>query len=348
MTVDVDMFGMLTRAKRETQADLPTSSQGQTGSASSTGVPSRQTAAAANRGRRKAARARAKAQMVATPGLSLLQASAVKKPTAQSYVIWTDKFLEWLAGPAPHQDATRMSKLLAAYFNELYFEGALVYEGTQTLAAILHRWPSLGRGNRTALPEARQALQGWSKLSPPHARLPLPWQLAAAVAHVLAEDGKPLMGLLTVLSFHGYLRPGVALALTHGQFTRPLKRRGRCKRAQGPEYCWALNLHRAEFEEPSKTGIFDETIEIADHEAWQWLGDCLAVAVTRSRAAKCREQRLVGFSMTQWTEAFASGMARLSFPRRQDAHLHRLRHGGASHDATHQLRTLDQIAKRGA
>ena len=53
-------------------------------------------------------------------------------------------------------------------------------------------------------------------------------------------------------------------------------------------------------------------------------------------------------SQQTWVESFRAATQLLGLPADMDAHLYRLRHGGASHDTAHRVRSLDEVAKRGA
>lgn len=53
-------------------------------------------------------------------------------------------------------------------------------------------------------------------------------------------------------------------------------------------------------------------------------------------------------SMQKWVAEFTGAGRDLGLPRRQELHLHRLRHGGATHDAAYRIRSLADIQKRGA
>jgi hypothetical protein len=127
------------------------------------------------------------------------------------------------------------------------------------LAAMLRELPEPGRSDKTALPESRQALQGWKRLAPAKARLPFPWLLVAAAAHWMAERVS-YMTVVIVLAFVCHLRPGVAAKLVIQQFTPHLKARA-ASQPIGPEHVWHVSLHPQEWEMSSKTGAFDEAVE---------------------------------------------------------------------------------------
>jgi hypothetical protein len=212
-----------------------------------------------------------------TDGENFLVHSCVGSATRKSYRDLLKAFEGWMPEALEGMAAAEVDRRLAGYLEHLFLEGEQLHVGTMTLAAVLDAFPGLGRGSKTALPVSRQALQGWKKLGPPKARLPLPWAIVGAIAHWLAEHQGPRMALVTVLAFHLYLRPWVAASLVAEQFTPPLRERGASggRSRPKPEQLWTVNLHLQEWERPSKTGTWDETVEIADHEKWAWIAQCL-------------------------------------------------------------------------
>ena len=254
-----------------------------------------------------------------------------------------------------------MGPLLAEYLDELFFQGEQLATGTKVLVAVLLEWPHLGRGARSSLPQARQALQGWLKLNPHRARLPIHWKMAAAIADVMLDRDLPWAALTTVLSFHAFLRPGVAADVRIVQFAPPIKKKRKAE-DDDPDFRWTLNLHPFEHDSSSKTGTWDETVELGHRPSWQWVGRVLDVALAahwRSRRLGVRagqvprgaapiEETVLGMKQTDWVKLFRDAALELKLPKASDVHLYRLRHGGASHDTAHRVRTLDEVAKRGA
>ncbi len=53
-------------------------------------------------------------------------------------------------------------------------------------------------------------------------------------------------------------------------------------------------------------------------------------------------------SQASWSRALQASMAELGVPPDNVMHLYRLRHGGASHDVAHRLRSLGSVQKRGS
>ena len=311
--------------------------------------------------RRRTRRAQAREHMSCEPGKTVLQSYAVGLATQRRYHFLVAQLTEWNRGSLPTFCKDSMDGLLVEYLDEQFWEGEELHEGTSTLAAILHTWPELGRGDRGSLPRSRQALQGWSKLGPSRARLPLPWLVMAGVCHWMAEEVAASMALVTLLTFVCYLRPGVASRLTEEQFTEPSKKLAKGG-ARGPQHYWTLNLHPREWEQCSKTGTWDETVEVNDQCELDWISDCLYAKLGRDRPRASRSRGrgralpacqedgtpMMEYSHAQWSQAFSLAFKALGVPPNSAAHLYRLRHGGASHDVARRLRSLDEVQKRGA
>jgi len=307
-------------------------------------------------------RSAARPHMKKSEGKTYLQSAAVTSRTAESYSELVAGFVRWVLlsmAVIPSQDPQQMSALLGEYLDTLFFGGEQLTMATRVFAAVLFQWPHLGRGVRNSLPLARQALQGWKKLNPGRARLPIHWLLIAALADVLLDRMKPWMALLLVVTFHAYLRPGIAAAIRIGQLAAPI-RKAKTPGEDHPDLRWTLNLHAAELERPSKTGSFDETVELGDREPWLWVNELLSRALGRPqvlRGARLGQLRRASpdaqlsrarRGQAAWLNEFRQAAEHLQLPEEIDVHMYRLRHGGASFDSAHKVRTLDEVAKRGA
>ena len=310
------------------------------------------------RAQRKRKRALVRCSMTADPGKSLLQSYSITEASRERYLRSYREFTHWSGANLSSLTEAAMDEELCAFVEDMFWDGEELGMGTLALAATLHFHPALGRGVRGRLPETRQALQGWKRLGPSRARLPLPWLLAAAAAHWMALNLSVNMALLTVLAFFCYLRPGVAARLVLEQLTPPVKLY--TGGARKPEHGWALNLHPQEWEEPSKTGAWDETVEVTDRDELEWLGDCLASRLRQSRGLHMRARAmgslvdrsegepLMAETQQEWSRALQCAFKELRIPAANQPHLYRLRHGGASHDVSARWRTLDEVQKRGA
>jgi integrase len=313
---------------------------------------------------RAKARAKKKPAMLKVVGLSLLQAASVNFGYGMLCMALVQEMEAWSGTPLPTHNVPSLSVMMTEYFDHLFFEGEESHLGEKILAAVLWLHPNLGKGSAKALPIVRQSLKGWRKLNPPRSRLPLPLLFVKAAAAMLAVTHGGLLALVTVLAFHLYLRPGVALMLCWEQLSPPSRKRKRGE-VVGNAHRWSVNLHPREWELPSKTGVFDESVLIADVPEWEWLNDIMSLLQSRTReralgsgrvreslaGAQCtdfpRGTRVVEVTMELWSKAFAAACLQLGVPASNVIHLYRLRHGGASHDAAEKVRSLEEIQKRG-
>ncbi len=310
---------------------------------------------------RRRKRATARPLLLAEEGKTVLQTHAVGKANQKRYQLAVERFSSWNMTPLPTWSRDQMDLLLVNFLDDMFWEGEQLAQGTAMLAAVQHKWPELGRGERTSFPRSRQALQGWRRLGPARARLPFPWLVAAGAAHWMAEQSLAEMALTTVLAFICYLRPGVAAALVVEQFTPPvatLTVGGK----RGPEHVWCVNLHPQEWETSSKTGTWDETVEITDIEQWAWVELALAARMAKSRVGLhawgrrttatldgvAQGEPLMAETHAQWAATLREALRCLGVPAKSDPHLYRLRNGGAPHDVAYKLRSLDQVQKRGS
>ena len=90
--------------------------------------------------------------------------------------------------------------------------------------------------------------------------MPLPRRFWLGVVADMIRRGEDGMGIMTLIMFLGYLRPGEAMALTHSSFIAPVS---------GLTH-WSLMLHPASGGVPSKVGAYDETI-MMDHDWCTWM-----------------------------------------------------------------------------
>eukprot|EP00959_Pyramimonas_sp_CCMP1952_P356804 7471554-Pyramimonas_sp.AAC.1 len=95
-----------------------------------------------------------------------------------------------------------------------------------------------------------KALQGFNRLDPGRTRPPLPLALAALIAVELVGMNLVSMALAVMLMFSAYLRPIELLSLQVTDVLVPTK----------GIPCYAIHLHRAERGQPSKVGLYDETL----------------------------------------------------------------------------------------
>ena len=114
---------------------------------------------------------------------------------------------------------------MEAYFDALYFDGALPFEGRQVLYGTAYV-----RNFATKPPEvlhsAKAALKGWEKLVPMGERDPAPWEAWLLVADKMLET-KSDLGLLSAaagsLQYDGYFRPSEVLSIMVRDVVQPAR-----------------------------------------------------------------------------------------------------------------------------
>ena len=273
---------------------------------------------------------------------SVLASRSVNARSGERYRNHVQALLGWLAENGlqfAHQVEAIADVQIASFMDFLFFEGEEPDRRQHTLNGVKHTWPSLKIMGPKALPLSRQALQGWRRLSPAKSRLPKPWIMIAAACSILITWGESLMSLLTVLAFHCYLRPGVAIDLIWEQLIPPVA-------GAGAQALWTLTLHPWEGGSASKTAGWDETLHLGDVAAWAWLGPVLSKALSFARRSNKLQGKIASFTLAQWTAKLRSALDVIGCGELFVLYL--LRHGGASEDLAENHRSIESVKKRGA
>jgi hypothetical protein len=135
--------------------------------------------------------------------------------------------------------------------------------------------------------------------------------------------------------FAYYLRPRELTSLRVDQLVAPLPF------GHSARPWWSLLLHPEEHQTPSKTGYFDEGIRI-DPTWLSWIGPFLNILINN----RSTDEPLWPFSHEELISSLKRASATLGLEHMEIC-LYSLRHGGASHDSLHDLRTLMDIKTRG-
>ena len=233
--------------------------------------------------------------------------------------------LESMLGP-------ELGKLVVEYFEFLFLDGAAAGEAEKVLSAIELLMPNARRGEENEPAGARLALRGFRRLSPTATRAPLPYVALCCMIGTALHLGHVEFAIAILTGFTAYLRPGELLSLTGAQLVEPLK-------GSGVKW-WSLLLAPEEKGVPSKIGVFDETA-LLDTEVMLRIAPQL-----RRLKKKAGEQRLWSFSGQEFNDLFRT-ISEAASVQVLKAHPYALRHGGASHDSLHRLRTPEQIKKQG-
>ena len=157
--------------------------------------------------------------------------------------------------------AEEADKAIAPFLDCMFFEGDTVPAGRLALYGFAwsHALPTRG----AAFPKAKQALKGWRMICLLQSREPIPWAAVLIVSGYFVNRGDKLCTLtaaLYLLCFDGYFRPSEALEL---------RREAPCT----PRGQWGVVVRpRALGTTPSKNGVFDDTVIVAEGRVErQWL-----------------------------------------------------------------------------
>ena len=267
-------------------------------------------------------------------GLSFLERSSLAEGSLELYRSTYRLFLcNCKTRRLPAKTAAQLDRAVVSMMHEMYREGELSSEAQKLISVVKKFRPSL-RGAGT-LPRSQTAARGFRRLAPPSTRQPLPWDCACLIASILIVDGQWLTALATLLCFCLYRRPAEIMRLTREQLVAPVRRRG-----HAGSY-WSVTLHPRENLQSSKTGMFDESLQV-DVAPFLFLGRALRVLRQRLRPG----ERVFPFSYGTWARRFEDAAGRGGL-RVLEPILYQLRHGGVSQDASSRARTTAEIKRRG-
>ncbi len=239
------------------------------------------------------------------------------------------------AGRLPTSTLAELDTAVVEYLHELYYSGATVDQAAQLLSALAFSIPGVSR-RTPELPRARRALKGFNRLAPPRARLPLPWPVTALLVTRLTADGHHEAAFLTVLNFVFYTRPSEILRLRRRDLVPPPP--------IGPVHLrrWSVLLKPFEKEDPSKTGVFDESL-LSDNPEFKWVDAELA----RLRRSGPLDSLITDLTYPQWVAQFNAAVNSVPVRPLRPVTIYQLRHGGASHELLTGARDLSGVKKRG-
>ena len=219
------------------------------------------------------------------------------------------------------------------YVEELLWEGEQGHTATATMAAIGWALPHFSRHGSGELPQTKQAVQGFIKLSPARTRLPLPPSVMSLIAFHMVALGFRTAATMMLVGVSAYLRPGELVNLRGSQLVPPSK--------GGMTSSWGLSLHPQEMQKPSKTGQFNDTV-LLDNPHHRFLQGPLA----RIKKATNDSDFLMGLTVTEFTAAFHRACQRANVQVLSPVPYH-MRHTGASTDLVSKTRGVEEVKRRG-
>ena len=220
---------------------------------------------------------------------------------------------------------------LVSFMNRRFFEGHQAYIGEVAICAVMDRLPEFSRGGSKALPRAWKCVKGWRRLTPGRSRRAWPWAFWAGLAAQLVRQNELVVAVTVLLSVSTYGRPSELFALRRGDLHPP---------AAGISSHWSLRLRAEELLQPSKVGVFDDSVSL-DSPELAWLAPVLQ-ELCRGPA----DESLFGLDYPTYVKAFRRAVTALGAPG--DKVLpYCTRHSGASIDRARRTRTQVEVAKRG-
>lgn len=267
---------------------------------------------------------------------SLLELSHPKAGTRHDYEKLRSSFWEFVV--RHRLDAKSLDGLdraLADYLDRQYLAGEQGDAACNLWAALRHARPELGRASEKQLQRFMKAVRTWSRAAPAQSRDPSPAVVRSGVEAALIYKGYPDEAVFVALAFECYLRFGECFNLAPRDVIAPTQGLAPTQRF------WSVRLCPIDSEAPSKTGVYDDTIQVDQPDA-SFLGKVLQ----RMKKQRLGQQRLFSFSATQMRTRWAWALHALNIQGR-DFCLHSLRHGGASRDAAERRRSLLEVQLRG-
>jgi len=254
------------------------------------------------------------------------QRSKLSKRVAVQYAHYQDSFDRWCLRRGLDVLPTSLDQRLADYLDTLLFDGVQATEGEKVLAAIVFREPQLRAAN---LIQSQETLKGFRKRHPGRSRPGLPRH----VVHAIALEGmseEPMFTVAVLVCKECYLRPLELLAVTPETIGKPVPG------AVGGLANVTVTVAPQELGIPSKTGVFDESIQI---DSPVWLGPLIQHLAIRSQP----QMPLFQMNSDRFQKVWKGACIRLGIV----AHVYQLRHSGASDDALERRRTPLEIMARG-
>lgn len=184
-------------------------------------------------------------------------------------------------------------------------------------------------GAAKQMPLSTRALLNWASHQPTRSWPPLTWSSTLVIAAVLLQRGKPLMAIMTLISFHCLLRVGEATQLRASDFAD----------ANDPRVDSGFRAQAA--------GAFRLRHTKTGPNQWVVLLDARLAALVRLVVAARGggDPRLFACSSAQYRREFKAACAAVRLS--PDYVPHSLRHGGATHLRVVAGWTVEDIMERG-
>ena len=265
------------------------------------------------------------------PAAVELRALKVSQKTLDAYHRHIKEFDAWAAKKGYKVNARNLDMQVTRYLTHLALEeeaqpsaGSYLVFGLQLLRCTVPR--------QSYLPNSKEALAGWKKLAPGGMRLPAPEEFVLDFAYLAVDQGNLDIAFAMVLQYDTYIRPSECLGLKRSNVGFP---------AGGRYQAWSVVLAPFELGNATKTGTFDDSVLIADKTDRRWLGEAMGLYMKL-----VGDSLFANLSLERYENWFKGAAKELKY-RTACVMPHILRHSGASNDAFHKRRLLQEIQKRG-
>ena len=225
------------------------------------------------------------------------------------------------------EDDRELDRAIVKYMTNRFLKGHECSDGEKLLAGWTTIMPEYGRLGSRHIPRTWRSLKGWRKVAPTRSRKPLPWPAVAGIACRMAMRGHYQMAVGTLVAFTAYLRPKELLGLHKADLVRPHAAIGQH---------WALLVCPEEREARTKVGAADDSV-LLDSSVLPWLGAALEVLI------EGKPGQVWDFDYAVFLRQFKLACADLQL----DGTPYQLRHAGPSWDRVKNLRSQQEVQKRG-
>lgn len=232
--------------------------------------------------------------------------------------------------------ASQLDSLVHEYLEEKYRDGEDLSVASYITAAVMFHVPRCKA--MQGLPKSQQALKGWRRLCPPRSRMPVPYEVVCLIAQHAVRMKKLEIGLVLLFIFQLYLRPGEAFRVRVQDIVKPVKKAGKAYQH------YSVTLNPTEVGVPSKTMQWDEMLAL-DLQYQKFMGPALFKIL--DLASRRKDELAFRVSLGEVNTFLQESWTTLKLTKLGEPHLYRLRHGGASHEASEHLRPLPAIQVRG-
>jgi integrase len=259
---------------------------------------------------------------------SFLEFCSVTEPVSAKYTNELQGFLNFATTEKlPLTGDSEVDDALTRYLNSLYMMGWPCHRAEKILASFMFTFQDFSRNGTRRMPRTWRSLKGWKKLDPGQSRAPEPWSLWCAYACLLSQLGCAEMAVALLLMVVAYLRPCELMSLHVVDLLTP---------AISISPFWTLLICPSTRSSRTKVGESDDSIRL-DAKRLLWVDRVLKIL-------KLRPQGLLwSFDYAQ----FCSMMKRVNALTGLKVVPYQGRHSGPSIDRAENVRTQEEVQKRG-